>query len=110
MPNSKCAADFATLCLRLTEDEAYPVRMASVKYLSAQFASEGTNIPACVLQMKAKDSFRRRQTALLILSEMRKATNDKDFKEHLLKEMESFKEDSCRNVSLLAAKLIEEAS
>lgn len=110
MPNSKCAADFATLCLRLTEDEAYPVRMASIKYLSAQFASEGTNIPACVLQMKAKDSFRRRQTALLILSEMRKETSDKDFKEHLLKEMESFKEDSCRNVSLLAAKLIEEAS
>ncbi|KAK8884000.1 hypothetical protein M9Y10_043103 [Tritrichomonas musculus] len=110
MPNSKCAADFATLCLRLTEDEAYPVRMASIKYLSAQFASEGTNIPACVMQMKAKDSFRRRQTALLILSEMRKATNDTDFKDHLLKEMTSFKEDSCRNVSLLANKLIEEAS
>ena len=110
MPQSNCKAEFATLCLRLTEDEAYPVRMASINHLALQFVSEGTNIPDCVLQMKAKDSFRRRQTALYIISEMRKNTNDDEFKEKLLNEMKSFLEDSCTNVSLLAQKLVEEAT
>ncbi|OHT05919.1 hypothetical protein TRFO_26202 [Tritrichomonas foetus] len=110
MPGSNCPAEFATLCLRLTEDEAYPVRIASINHLALQFVSEGTSIPACVLQMKAKDSFRRRQTALQILAEMRKHTSDSSFKDQLLNEMKNFQGDACKNVSLLANKLVEEAT
>lgn len=110
LPDVSHKNEFYKVCLRLSDDEAFPVRMAAIQYLAIYFVSEGNEIPSFVQEMKVKDSFRKRQIALQIMNEMMKLTEDKAFKEELLSQMKSFMDDECNNVALLAKKLVEEVA
>ncbi|KAH0796006.1 protein phosphatase pp2a regulatory subunit a [Histomonas meleagridis] len=109
LSDTNCKPEFFDTCMKLTEDEAHPVRMAAIHNLVVAFLMDGPKIPECISQMSQINSFRRRQAALEILSEMRKNTDNQEFKDTLMESMKPFLQDSCRNVALLAKKLIEEA-
>lgn len=109
IPEATHKEEYYKVCVRLAEDEAFPVRIAAIQYLAKYFISEGNKIPDSVKEMKTKDSFRKRQIALQIMDEMKKLTDDIAFKEELLTQMKSFQNDECINVALLAKQLVEAA-
>ncbi|KAH0786954.1 ARM repeat-containing protein [Histomonas meleagridis] len=108
--DSNYRENFKNVYIKLLEDEAYPVRMAAIHNLALSFVNGEQKIPNEVIEMKSVESFRKRQTALLIMQEMYKNTKDDELKKVLKDNMSSLFDDKCKSVALLAKKLVEEIS
>lgn len=106
--NAQLSVDFQNICMKLTEDEAFPVRTAAIQQLATYYLRSSESIPESVSSLRSVDSFRKRQTALQILYELGKQTKSNTFKQQVIKEIQSFSDDPIRNVSNLVTKFISE--
>jgi len=95
---------FSGLCLNSLADESAPVREAASISLANFFIQEKgtTPLPTCFAELKSSDSFRKRQSAILLLKDIIKISNDPKIKQNMLQEIAAFESDSCINVAMLA--------
>ena len=101
------AADFMNISMKMTRDKAFPVHQAAIVHLAANYVREGDNIPAFIGHLKKKNSYRKRQTAIGILVEMRNRTHSDVLKEKIKSELEFFQGDQVNNVALVAKQALE---
>ncbi|EAY02936.1 hypothetical protein TVAG_040860 [Trichomonas vaginalis G3] len=100
---------FSELCLQSLDDESTPVRTAAAEELLQCYRASNPSqlFPECYFTLKSSDSFRKRQAALIILSNIGKACQPAEVAQ-VKAEMQSFLNDKCDNVVNMANKFISE--
>jgi hypothetical protein len=102
-------AQFGQLCMRFLEDEASPVRKAAAEQLTSlgYVQMTGNEIPAAVVELLGSNSYRRRQSALLILESLIEKAEKEDERSILVGVVKKMCEDPCQNVIAFANAVLE---
>ncbi|EAX91556.1 hypothetical protein TVAG_410690 [Trichomonas vaginalis G3] len=106
--NGNLSKQFSQLCIQCLDDEATPVRVAASEQLVQFFLAEKGSalLPESFAALKASNSFRKRQSALYILSNIGKTVKTPEQKNQILQELKAFEGDACENVVNLAREFI----
>lgn len=99
--------DFKELCVRMIDDETFPVRKAALQHLANAYLKEGEAIPELVERLKAENSFRKRQAAIGLLVFMKMETQSDSLKQKIDEELKGLVSDPIVNVSYVAKEVLE---
>jgi HEAT repeat protein len=104
LQNPEIRETLGKLCVKMLDDEAFPVRDAAMAHIAKSLADE-KEIPELVKTLEKTESFRKRQTAVGILEKMYTFVQT-PVKELILTELRELQKDPISNVSYAAGQAI----